>query len=51
MSTGTTDAGAGLDVGDVKCDMLEIIDRVFHNVLDLHLSYQMQFIFLLYSIF
>lgn len=35
MSASTTD---GLDMGDVKCDMLEIIDRIFNNVLDLHFS-------------
>lgn len=51
MSANTTDVGAGLDIGDVKCDVLEIVDGIFNNVLDLHLSYQMQYIFLLYCVF
>lgn len=51
MSASTTDIGAGLDIGDVKSDTLEIIDGIFNNVLDLHSSYQIQYIFLLYSIF
>lgn len=50
MSASTKDVGTGLDIGDVKCSMLEIIDGIFNNVLDLHLSNQMWYIFLLYSI-
>lgn len=40
MSASTSDVGAGLDVGDIKCDMLEIIDRIFNNVFNLHSSYK-----------
>lgn len=51
MSANTTDVEADLDIGDVKCDVLGITDGIFNNVLDLHLSYQMQYIFLLYHVF
>lgn len=51
MSSSTTDVAAVLDMRDVKCDAVEIIDRIFNNALDLHLSYQVQCIVLLCSIF
>lgn len=44
MSASTTDVAADVHIGDVKCDMLEVIDRIFNNVLRLHLSYQVWYI-------
>lgn len=44
MSASTTDVAADVHIGDVKCDMLEVIGRIFNNVLRLHLSYQVWYI-------